>query len=1231
MIRSHQTMKANIGLSQPSGPSIALDPIVSDSLQALVNKAVESINRASSDTEIELEVRIGRPKSFNQRSCSWNFDSSVEPEIFYNLKKKLDVMIAPRKIDPVISIVSSKLIDSVQLRHIQIPFPTHTDDLVQKKNELSVPVDQNLLTINPNTPVQSNERNVYMIRFSLASEWNQPKSSDLFNTFTSSKQPLVVRRRERFSYPIESHGNIELTIIDGRDHSIEFEYSREFLKSLIGSSALKDRRILFTGYLLPPLKRIFAMLWPGVDMLGGISQVTKAYCGLIDISTGGTYRVEPQPRNIAESEVPLIAHGYAFTNKLNGTKYRLMLDIFNYSSSHLPMAWLISRTDMRFVQLIPDETVEYLKSKSTASKHDIGTLIDVELWENPETNAIELHAMNCPVFLGSNKTLIPLEERLEFVESISEIINNMIAYKFEVKRFFNSGNALKDLQDVVRYMYAKYGVNTERYNDGLIVEPIGRTSDGRAKSYYDSERKYPTFKWKWPEAVSIDFKLEQTKGFDREDVQYAVFKLMLWDKTRLVQFGPYKRDGKFYNPPGVFIIPEDDPEFTKLKDGMIAEFGFNRKSNSFVLLRARADKTEPNNLSPTGQATFIDMYVEFSLQRLQQLLMHTLQRITNIAPGMKPLIKSVTNKERNIEKEVDCLKNYRQYNNSIKAGLIQQYAKTSRVLDLGAGEGGDLWKELEARTSMVWAVEPNKEFIHGPTGFLSRLETVASKGDEERRWAKHVEVIESRAEDTSFIAQRMKDTVISGKAKEALAQVTTSFFSMSFFFHNKKTLDSFAQTVGTLLEIGGKFIGTMMDGYRVYNELKNGDITEDCYSIRRIYDESKSLGFGNEITINLGNTPTVIGDQKEWLAPFNLLEDALRPYNIELVQTRFLDDDRTLDTFKGPYLKRQTSKQIFDSMSGSEKRLVGMYRYFVFEKKETSKTEAIKEAAKALERERSKNRVRGLKPDEGEEFSIPIYSEPLERVGMIGDGSCMFHALLFMIINAKYLALSSPKRKALVRQIRNALADALSPSIFSQLAGGTLESAGALPHIERELKESLITNVRAEGETPNITEAELKKIIESAEYLGNIQQQIIKIKSDLSKYGYSSDDLNPIIEQGRLTLWENYRSKLRDCASYADHDTIEYVMRTLKRNIFVIEDETRLPVLFTNCDLYNPSWPSVVVLLLKENEHYEAIVHTKRDEEGNDIETTLSWPWSNPLIQNLYGQICGARPATRQE
>jgi hypothetical protein len=76
------------------------------------------------------------------------------------------------------------------------------------------------------------------------------------------------------------------------------------------------------------------------------------------------------------------------------------------------------------------------------------------------------------------------------------------------------------------------------------------------------------------------------------------------------------------------------------------------------------------------------------------------------------------------------------------------------------------------------------------------------------------------------------------------------------------------------------------------------------------------------------------------------------------------------------------------------------------------------------------------------------------------------------------------------------------------------------------------------------------------------------------------------------------------------------------QNIFIVEDCTRLPCLFGRCDLYDPKRPSLVILLLKSVEHFEAVTNVKTDAEGNVIETTLSWSWESPLIQALYGHLC---------
>jgi hypothetical protein len=424
----------------------------------------------------------------------------------------------------------------------------------------------------------------------------------------------------------------------------------------------------------------------------------------------------------------------------------------------------------------------------------------------------------------------------------------------------------------------------------------------------------------------------------------------------------------------------------------------------------------------------------------------------------------------------------------------------------------------------------------------------------------------------------------------------------------------------------------MIDVGRLYDELKKGNVKESCYSITRRYDPKVPLGLGLEISINL-DTATVVGEQIEWLSPFDAFRQALAVYNVELVEGLFLDDPRVLDKFPRPNDRDPTTQALYARLNPSEKRLNAFYRYFVFEKRKVKAADAAKKAAVVLAKEQKKNLLPMLARDESEEFTIALYPEPVYRVGTIGEGSCLYHSLLFLLINERYLSLNVKERKALAAKFRNALADALTPEMLSKLAHGAVEAGsvevmghwGYLPFVQTELRESLIANVRSAGEQPDITEAQLTRIIEIAAALPTVSEQIEKLQTELVTLGYDREVTGPIIQQGRLQLWEEYRKKLKDCGSYADHDAIEYVMRSIGRNIFIIEDQTRLPVSFTSCDLYNPKRPSLVILLLKSVEHFEAITNVKTDAEGNVTETILSWPWESPLIQTLYNHLCNAQ------
>lgn len=1209
-------------------PAIALDKQVSQDLHSLVIQSVEAFSKVISGNTIELEFRLGKPRALNKRDRVWLFDPSSDQTTFERLRNELDKSLHKTH---KFSTVSTKDIDNnTRLRLIE-----EDQVIIQKKTTLQKPVDQIMITKALNAGIGLNERSVYMTRFALSSEEDQivDKSNlqKLYQLYQQSNAPIKTRKRERWSYQLDKFGTFDLTLVDGKEYSIEFEYSKALLASLVKNSSLKEIRKLFVEYILPPLKYLSRILWPSLETIVGFNDITERYFRLMDISSGNRHLHELQPQNIAENEVEKLLDGYAFTNKLNGKRYQLILSRFSNISE--PAACLISNTDIKFITILNPELAKLLNLDF--DKDERGSLVNVEFWipskhknnKFNENTKEQLHAFDCLVFRGQNKTTYPHENRFNgFPADQLNYAFNQVGYTFEIKPFFYTPNdPIQDLTNVIRYMYTRFGIDIELDNDGLIQQPIGTGKDGRPKAYYD--RKWPIYKWKWPSTVSIDFRIEEIEPIVKNNIKYRVFTLLVSDDRKLVPFKPFRRNDRFYNPPAVFMIDAIDPNASQLKSGIIVELGFDRPSNSFVLLTIRDDKTEPNVRYPTAEATFVDMYTEFSLERFRLLLEQAMNKLkpqisgqVNIPNKNIKLVAQPSIINERTKAPAHCLENYRSYHNRIKTGLIQLFEQNKTVLDLGAGRGGDLWKEWHAKTAFIWAVEPNDDFVNGPDGFNDRLSKVSNTSPEAAKWAENVQVIQTGAQNTRIIRETMESSKELGLVSNDTADVVSSFFSASFFFQDEAMLKAVARTIGESLAIGGRFIGTMMDGEKLFNELKNGNINESCYSIRREYDSSiKDIGLGLKVVINL-DTATVQGEQTEWISPFDALRKALSNYNIDLVETFFFDDAKIFPKFPKPNEKDIDTEILYNKLNVYEKRLNNLYRYFVFEKREISKKEVVKQ----LEKDRVANHLKILGVDDSEEINIPLYSEPLYRVGTIGDGSCAFHSLLFLLINETYLGLKPKQRMEYVKKVRIALADALSPEIFKTLAGGSIETVGYLPFVESELKKALIDNIKSEGEIPDINEKQLENIIQTAANAGNdVSSQISVLINELSSLGYDQDIIRNIIEEGRLRLWKQYQTNLKDCKSYTDHDTMEYVMRTLKRNIFIIEDTTRQPVLFAKCDLYDPELPSLVILLLNQSQHYEAITGIETDDNGNVVNTTFTWPWDSPFIQSLYSYVCG--------
>ena len=221
---------------------------------------------------------------------------------------------------------------------------------------------------------------------------------------------------------------------------------------------------------------------------------------------------------------------------------------------------------------------------------------------------------------------------------------------------------------------------------------------------------------------------------------------------------------------------------------------------------------------------------------------------------------------------------------------------------------------------------------------------------------------------------------------------------MSFFFNDEATLKALVKTVASSLVYDGKFIGTMLDGKRVYDALQsspNGRIEDldpkKCYYIKREYPASAPLGIGLKITVNLENTATVEQDQVEWLAPFDLLVAELASQDIILEESLYFDDPNISSIWPKQAVGGEETSAIYKRLTLGEKQLNGMYRYFVFKRKRSKAGEARAKQEKVAARTMQKNALDMLTMDDTEELPLlppALYPEPLIRVGTIGEGSC---------------------------------------------------------------------------------------------------------------------------------------------------------------------------------------------------------------------------------------------------
>ena len=1172
--------------------------------------------------ELEIEFRIGKFKGINKDSYKVNFHPQLEFEIFNSLKTVLSNIKQPVETR---STVVSKPSEKGQLRKITTITKNGSEQSIYQCKK-SLNINQDILFLNENVEKFTFEHdNVSNLRCSFALEEKEVNENmrGIFEAISDDQS--IVRERQRFSYVFEDY-SIDLTIIDFKEYEIELEFSPNFVNS-VDLSKLGDKGYVLGKLFMPKLKTLLRYLYPDLRKVVQIDLAIPNYLSLLQASLPKAQNFlnrEPKPKNIAIEDVPLLYNNYTFTNKLNGVRYRLVFTpVLSTHEAYIgmtPTAFLINNTSIKIVSMPTQELVNFIIKKYPDSKGTLenntkllfklqNTMLDVEVISN--SGIIEAHVFDVLVVHGNNVTYLPHDQRMNSLKNAMEDFSfNFISYlDLQFKNFF-SGEPLVALDNTLNYMNNKFPYSLKERNDGLVMIPNN-------VSYYSHD--LPTLKWKFPELVSIDFLIKKIDNITKRGKEYDVFELYTNDRNKLVKFGPYQDyNGKYYNPPSVYLSKKEQ----KLSDNLIVEFTFNREQNAFEIHTIRYDKTYPNGLK-VAQDTFVDMEIEFSIERLKDEIKKVKTNKTDAQSSEKPtvprqrLLKPQSSQQPEKPEEKKCLLDFREYHNKVKDSLIKKYAQKQVIVDLGAGKGGDLFKYRNANIQYLVAVEPNKNFLFGKNenedSLKNRLSKISNMIDK-------VSLVNTGAEDTKTITSNLFELQEKGKITSSQVNLVTSFFSMTFFFNTKERLQNVINTISSSLKYNGLFVGTTMDGERVYNLLNKNDgkyqDPDNCFSIQRNYNKDLPLGIGLEIAINLGTTSTVIDKQIEWLVPFDLLVEELAKNNIVLHSNMYLDNpdiSNVLSSDLGRYLTGLVS---------SSEKLNSLYRYFVFKKVKPEEPEQIVIARKQKQEEIKKNSLPTLEIDVSKQGNYcKLIEEPLYRTGVIGEGSCFFQSVLNSMLRKTYVDMSHTERKNQTKKLRKLLADLVTFEEYAELASGRLAMLSSSNYLSEELQNALIKNEKI----PLISSEKLNEIFASSVNQPNVYEQEKFINDMLINAGYKEEKYRKIIksafENSRDKQLQAFKETLTKYQEFTSADTIEYIMKMLKINIFIITDSDRLPRQFCDPKLYKEEYPCVLILNLEglsgiSSPHYEPL-STFYVKDDKFYKNTF-FEWQDPMIQQIY-------------
>lgn len=216
--------------------------------------------------------------------------------------------------------------------------------------------------------------------------------------------------------------------------------------------------------------------------------------------------------------------------------------------------------------------------------------------------------------------------------------------------------------------------------------------------------------------------------------------------------------------------------------------------------------------------------------------------------------------------------NMRKKHNKIKDILIQtavkkvRKSKEIRLLDISVGRFGDLHKYMKSGVNFVLGIDPCTESII----------------EADRR-------LKNSNKNSKFEAELFVDTITDDEIPISIQNkrfdVVVCNFTLHYFFEKESYLHNVFRHVSNVINKGGYFIGTSIDGSKIDKHVKKND----NYEIDKFYDVPLKSKFGNKYTFKLFDNEDsglyfIDKDITEYLVDVKTFLKIARDYDFKLLK-----------------------------------------------------------------------------------------------------------------------------------------------------------------------------------------------------------------------------------------------------------------------------------------------------------------------------------------------------------